>query len=333
MADEAVRWWVGAPAHAHAVAAGFLARAGDLDGARRELDIVAALPEAAQDRSYLWSVYVGELVVAAIALHDHPLCSQLLEHLLPYAHTCAVNGALVSFAGAHAHRVGLLQAELGRADEARTWLDEARRVHATLGARAWLAETEAAQHGLAGSTQRVAPMPGSTGVVRPTLRRDGELWLVSYQGQVARLRDAKGLHDLAVLIDRAGVDVPALELAGNPGPIDVDAAPTLDRTALTTYRRRLAELDEELADARTRHDVGRLERAGDERDQVLAELRRATRPDGTARGLGHTSAERARKAVTGRIRDAVRRIGQVLPELGVHLDRRVRTGTTCRYDP
>ena len=43
MAAEAVRWWIGAPAHAHAVAAGFSARAGDLDIARRELDTVLAL--------------------------------------------------------------------------------------------------------------------------------------------------------------------------------------------------------------------------------------------------------------------------------------------------
>ena len=40
MAALAIEWWVGAPAHAHAIAAGFLARAGDLDAARRELDTV-----------------------------------------------------------------------------------------------------------------------------------------------------------------------------------------------------------------------------------------------------------------------------------------------------
>ncbi len=40
VAGEAVRWWVGVPSHAHAVAAGFLALTGDpddLDGARRAL--------------------------------------------------------------------------------------------------------------------------------------------------------------------------------------------------------------------------------------------------------------------------------------------------------
>ena len=43
--------------------------------------------------------------------------------------------------------------------------------------------------------------------------------------------------------------------------------------------------------------------------------------------------ERARKAVTARIRDAIRRIEAVHPELGAHLDRSVITGTSCRYDP
>jgi hypothetical protein len=37
--------------------------------------------------------------------------------------------------------------------------------------------------------------------------------------------------------------------------------------------------------------------------------------------------------VTARIRDAIRRIRHALPELGTHLDRSIRTGTTCRYDP
>jgi hypothetical protein len=44
-------------------------------------------------------------------------------------------------------------------------------------------------------------------------------------------------------------------------------------------------------------------------------------------------AERARTAVTTRIRDAIRRIRQADPDLGEHLARSVRTGTFCVYDP
>ncbi len=78
-AAEAVRWWVGAPVHAHAVAAGFLARAGDLDAARREVDIVAALGTWRADRSYLWSVFVGQLAEAAALLGDEALCRDVLR--------------------------------------------------------------------------------------------------------------------------------------------------------------------------------------------------------------------------------------------------------------
>ena len=44
-------------------------------------------------------------------------------------------------------------------------------------------------------------------------------------------------------------------------------------------------------------------------------------------------AERARTAVTARIKDAIRRIGEAHPDLGRHLARSVRTGTFCVYDP
>jgi hypothetical protein len=107
----------------------------------------------------------------------------------------------------------------------------------------------------------------------------------------------------------------------------------LDRTALSAYRRRLAELDEELSAARDDNDDARARRASDERERVLAELRRSTRPGGASRTLGPTTNERARKAVTARVRDAIKRIAQVLPEFGTHLDRTIRTGNLCRYDP
>jgi tetratricopeptide (TPR) repeat protein len=366
-AQQAVEWWVGVPAHAHAVAAGFLARAGDLDGARRELDTVLALDDWRTDRSYLWSVFVGELATAAVALGDHPLCTLLLDDLLPVAGTCAVNGALVCFMGAHAHRVGLLHAALGRPADARDWLERALATHRQLGARAWEAETCSALATLGGAhasrhaaratelgaelgLHALTPSPAGTtesGTAATTvgsrdaaeLRRVGDLWQASFRGQSAYLRDAKGLHDLAVLLARPGVDVPALELAGAAPASNATTAgamaeqPVLDGAALTAYRRRLSELDEELAQADDTHDLGRQGRAAHEREQLLTELRRATRPGGGVRTLGLTAAERARKAVTSRIRDAIRRIDQAVPALGTHLDRCIRTGTTCRYDP
>lgn len=107
----------------------------------------------------------------------------------------------------------------------------------------------------------------------------------------------------------------------------------LDRAALAAYRRRLADLSDELSAARESADLARQRRAADEREYLLAELRRATRRDGRARAFGGTAGERARKAVTARIRDAIRRIAEADPAFGAHLDRAVRTGTACRYEP
>jgi uncharacterized membrane protein (DUF106 family) len=74
----------------------------------------------------------------------------------------------------------------------------------------------------------------------------------------------------------------SMELAGVRISSDgVDA--TLDRTALVAYRQRLAELDEEITVAQERSDLAAQERVTDEREQLLAGLRRAMRPSGQPR--------------------------------------------------
>jgi hypothetical protein len=107
----------------------------------------------------------------------------------------------------------------------------------------------------------------------------------------------------------------------------------LDATARAAYRHRLAELDDDLAGAREDYDVGRVEQLDEERAALLVELSKAAGLAGRARPLGASTTERARKAVTARLREAIGRITAVLPELGAHLDRSVQTGTECCYRP
>lgn len=364
-AADAVRWWIGVPSHAHAVAAGFLALAGepdDLDAARRALDTVMALGTWRDDRSYMWPVFAGGMATAAVRLGDQAICAQLLAEFEPVTGVCAVNGALVCFMGSNAHWAGLLAAALGRTDEARHWLEQALTVHQRLGATAWDAETSlelaalgaagnhaeragrlAAELGLHGVAARLpassgAPLSGAPLLSKATdgadaeLRRDGELWRVRHHGDSAHLCDLKGLTDLVVLLARPGTDVHVLELAG-AGNHDRDAGTLLDSTARAAYRCRLTELDEDLAAAHTDHDIGRAQQLDAQRAAVIAELSRAAGLAGRPRKLGASTTERARKAVTARLREAIRRIEAVLPELGTHLNRSVITGTTCRYEP
>jgi hypothetical protein len=165
------------------------------------------------------------------------------------------------------------------------------------------------------------------------LRRVGDMWHASFRGRTAYLRDTKGLHDLAALLAHPGHELSALCLAGGPRTELTTTDPMLDWAALAAYRLRLAELNDDLAAAQDNADVAQRQRVTDERERLLAELRQATQPDGTSRVFSNTAAERARKAVTARIRDAIRRIADAHPELGTHLDRTIRTGTFCQYEP
>jgi non-specific serine/threonine protein kinase len=46
-----------------------------------------------------------------------------------------------------------------------------------------------------------------------------------------------------------------------------------------------------------------------------------------------SEAERARCAVTKRIKNAIQKIGDAIPTLGHHLTARIKTGYFCSYNP
>lgn len=104
----------------------------------------------------------------------------------------------------------------------------------------------------------------------------------------------------------------------------------LDTAARNAYQRRLADID---AAFDRLSDVSGDDRLRTERTALLNELRQATGLSGRNRRLGPEITDRSRKMVTARIRDAIRRIADVLPDLGTHLDRSVITGNYCRYQP
>ncbi|MEU4169142.1 AAA family ATPase [Streptomyces sp. NPDC026665] len=195
-----------------------------------------------------------------------------------------------------------------------------------------------------GDGRPAGPTPRGDDLPSALFRREGPLWRLVYAGREARLPDSKGLRDIAVLLGRPGTPVPAVDLAapgggaaaGDPGAADLhapgDLGEVVDATARAAYRRRLRELEEDAADADAAGDAVRSRRIAEEKDALVRQLSAAYGIGGRVRRAG-SPAERARTAVTARVRAAVRRVAAVHPELGRHLETAVRTGTLCVYQP
>lgn len=169
--------------------------------------------------------------------------------------------------------------------------------------------------------------------LRPSWRRTGDIWTLCFHERTIHLKQAKGLADLGVLLSRPGESVDALQLyAGAEAPRESSSEPVVDRQALVAYRFRLTELETEWELARQQGDLGRSDRLQVEREALLAHMRQITALGGRVRNMS-SAGERARKAVSARIRDAITRIENHHPELAAHLAATVSTGATCVYQP
>jgi pimeloyl-ACP methyl ester carboxylesterase len=179
------------------------------------------------------------------------------------------------------------------------------------------------------------PAPRRAGDGHAALRRNGEVWTLEFDGRESLVRDCKGLADLARLLGRPGEPLHVFDLVGNGEVERRDAGradATLDREALVSYRQRLADIDEGLAEAEERADIGRRAKLAAERAALLRQLTADTGRAGRVRRL-NDPVERARKAVAARLRDAIRRVKAVDRGLGEHLEGAVRTGVLCVYRP
>jgi hypothetical protein len=284
-----------------------------------QIDDFAAVP---RDVDWLLSVYL--LTDVATAVGERELTEAALGLLTPYAGRGVIDAGGVAFAGVVDAVLATACTTLDRPDDAARWATSARSAYRRMGAT-WLLDTlDAAPRA---EPDVVHLRPGSDGI-----------WWVGRDGAASAVRDMRGLRYLHLLLSRPERDVPALALsdavAGNTGArvVDNDAGPVLDRRALAAYRRRLAELDDELAEARAHADLGREERLDRERDALLDQVRAATGLGGRTRVTGGTH-ERARVAVRKAIAAAIERVAAIDPSLGRLLADTVTTGATCRYEP
>jgi hypothetical protein len=199
---------------------------------------------------------------------------------------------------------------------------------------------------------------------RPTLRigekslfsQHGDYWKVRYHGHTAFLKATRGLHCLALLLRYPGREFHVSELVAIPmdapaaAPVVTasrhlrdsddrlttaglsDGGPALDAQTKLECRRRLNDLRQEINEAEQFHDPNRAAKAQDEMHAIARHLASAIGLSGGDRKTS-SGAERARFAVTKRIKRAIRKIGEAIPSLGHHLLARVKVGYFCSYDP
>ena len=299
-----------------------LADAGD------EAAAAAALTGFTADQAWGPGVNGGyDLWFPAIAAEAAARCGTgalqagLYRLLEPYAGTQVGCGAWVAYCGAVDYYLGLLASAQGNDDAAAAHLEAATAQHERLGAALW-AELSRQQ------SSRLKQRPGRAGSCR--FQRAGAVWSVAFSGAEAHVPDAKGLHDIAILLARPGQPVQATDLAGMSTPSRGE--PALDRRALAEYRARLRDLDEDIAEADANQDTERAARARLEHEALVAELGRSVGRGGRARRIGD-DAEKARKTISARIYRALRLLDSHHPDLAAHLRDTVHTGAICAYEP
>jgi non-specific serine/threonine protein kinase len=158
------------------------------------------------------------------------------------------------------------------------------------------------------------------------------------------------LNCLALLLRNPGLEFHVLELvgrisekslppregeqdgSGGKGEFSSNVGPILDARAKAEYKCRLDELRKDLEEAERYQDCGRAECFRNEIDALAQQLAAAVGLGGQDRRVG-SDAERARCAVTKRIKSSISRIEQGIPALGIHLAARVKTGYFCSYNP
>ena len=196
-----------------------------------------------------------------------------------------------------------------------------------------------------------------------SFEREGAFWKVSFGDSVFRLQDIKGLAYIAFLLRSPGqefhcfdiingtqgsatgqslsdgekaelgaiTDRRLAELKMHAGGLE-DAGEMLDATAKAAYKRRVAELQEELEEAQELRNEERVATAEEEIAALGRELSRAVGIAGRSRRAA-SSSERARLSVSRAIKTAIEQVGKNSPALERYLKVTIRTGTFCRYDP
>ncbi|MEU5155001.1 AAA family ATPase [Glycomyces sp. NPDC021274] len=309
-------------------------RRGDLDEAHRAM---ARLDTDADPHDAWLSLRLRFEVELAAAAGDTQAIAALRERLEPHEGEWLVALWGTSIHGPISHWLGILAAAAGEPARAAKHFAAAIEQAERFQAAPW---AEAARTAAAALTDTAAPAPGRRPATGPgaLFRREGSTWTLRYEGRTVHLPHTKGLADLHRLLQQPGLEVAAVELldpeAGEAVTADarLGGDDLLDAEARARYRDHLEALDEQIDTAAALGDDARAARLDAERQALIEQLKAATGLGGRSRRLGD-NAERARKSVTNRIRNTLKKIEAVHPALACHLSTAVATGSACVYRP
>ena len=299
--------------------------AGDTARAERLVKQAVASGLDSVPRDVDWMLTVAKIVDAASGCGLIDVAREGMELMAPYAGRTVLNAGAVVCHGVVEDYLYQAAALVGdpRADD---WRAAAAAAYQRLDAPWWLRRVAVERRPPVASADELSFRPVAGGAV----------WSIGPVGGERLVPDMKGLQYLRTLLQRPGVDVPALDLVamvtGSGATVEQAAVEDVDVEALRSYRQRLRHIDSELDEATEWADEGRTQLLQNERDALLAEIGRATGLSGRPRATGG-SGERARVAVRKAIDAALKRIEADDPVTARSLRTTVRTGATCRYDP
>ena len=214
------------------------------------------------------------------------------------------------------HYWGRALLRAGQLDRAQERLDAAIKIYRDHGAgQCWIDRVEADR--CRADQPSVDPRPRSATASRETaggeavFRNEGDFWTIGYLDHSLRLRDMRGLHYIAYLLEHPNERFHVRDLVAIVGgdalsattakprihPERRDAAPMLDHKAKADYRARLSELRADLDEAERMNDGGHAERIAPgnrvrERRVVLGSWPSRPRSQNVGRGRARAPAYR-----------------------------------------
>ena len=294
----------------------------DVETARWAAEQLSAVAETFRSRALTAAASLARGRVALAAGDAALAVSECEDALTGWSDVGApYEGATTRLVLAAAHRA------LGRASRAESEERAARAALESIGARIPVAGIPGARP----SGER--PVPAGTACV---FRLEGDVRRIVFADRSVLVHDLKRMRYLARLLAAPDQEFHVLDLAGGEfGAAPRDSShvgPVLDAQARAAYRRRLAEIDEDIEEAARLGDQERMALAGADRNYLVRELAGAFGLGGRHRLSGSMS-ERARASVTRALRYAVARIAEHHPAMAAHIRHTVRTGTYCCYAP